>query len=419
MKRIMVILLFVFLLNSMLNAQSNLKIAVLDFQTNGTPQFIGNAVADITATVFKTDNDIIILERSQIKQILKERDLLKNDKTDLKDAIEFGQILSVNKLIIGSVSKIGNSYTITGKIVEIKSGAIEYAESENCAEIDDIEVATRYLATKLLNKLSKKYYELPDKKYLSKSYSDQIDVSFCARYGIIWGFKIPRIELSGEKIKIIAEEKNLSVLEGIVSSDFYLNKNLSIKGLFKYTNSLTTDRKRYFEYYNDVSYDERLENFIPSTSYAGVSLGLGAQYNFIFHKFIPFISSNLILTKYWFTDNFYEQYEVDGCTGNLIEDYQSYKISFTQNSNVLSAELTAGFKLFFSENFGLNFALGADVPFYGSQFNKLNIQKTSSDTDDNRISPLHQDLENKLKFNEKNFIQPPMYFVQLGFVYHI
>jgi hypothetical protein len=105
--------------------------------------------------------------------------------------------------------------------------------------------------------------------------------------------------------------------------------------------------------------------------------------------------------------------------GSYIYDRQHYKTKFAQFSDVISTEISAGFKIFFTDNFGLNCGIGTQISLYGSQFSKLKMEKIGSDNDSNLIPLNNQDLENKDIFNKKDFIQPPMYFFELGFVYQI
>lgn len=413
-----------------LYAQNTIKIAVIDFQTNGIPQFIGSAVSDIITTEIKKDNDIIILERNQIQQIFKERNYQKGGCTNPDCAIEYGQMLSVDKIIIGSVSKIGDSFTITGKIVEIKSGAIEYMESENCSDIESIEPATRYLATKLLNRISRKHHALPEKNYQSKTNPNPIEISLSGRYGVVFGFKVPQITIPSQypdQVRFTSKEQIITIVEGVLAADFYTLKGFSIKGLLKYSYGMGIEKTgRDDNMFTTVvngsdSYD--FKKAFPDSSFQGVSIGTGLQYNFNFSRFIPFISGNIILSNYWFNDIFDGILSVNAYPPIpyvvTAADSQSYKITFSQYTFIVSTEIAIGFKMFFNESVGMVFGIGATIPLYGSLFNKYKISKTNSSTSNNRIPPEYKDLETKLKFNEKNFIQPPTYFVQVGFVYRI
>lgn len=415
-------LFFILSFKIILSAQTNAKIAVIDFQSNGTPQFVGNAVADIFTTELKKDKDIIVLERNQIQQVIKERNLAKPGNAELDEAIKFGQILSVDRLIIGSVSKIGDSYTITGKIIEIKSGAIEYAESENCATVDDVETASRYLATKLLNKISRTYHELPDKKYNSKSSNDKIDVSLSARYGVIWGFKIPTMNFpydSSGVFKITSEEENLSIIEGVMATDFYIIKGLSIKGLLKYSSSISSFKTSNADNYG-TDYNTSFGSSFNNSRFQRIGIGSGIQYNFSFSKFQPFIGISGIIANYWYDKEFSGNLYVSGTSSNPY-GYSShfYDISFSKHAYVFSSEIMTGFKVLFTDNFGINFGFGSDIPIYGSQYSNLKVKKTGIDGGNDYIPIELRDIDTKIKFNEKDFLQPPMYFVQLGFTYQI
>ncbi len=422
MKKAFLLSLLSFCLTSGLFAQEAARIAVLDFKTNGTPQFIGNAVSDIITTELKRDKDIVILERIQIQRIMKEQSYQAGGCTDTSCAVEFGQLLSVKKIIIGSVSLIGDSYTITGKIVEIKSGAIEFAESENCANIDDIESATRYLAVKLLNRISSQYHDFPAKSYSSKYGTKPVEISIGARYSITWGFKVPEIKSPAqypEKFKISPKKKNVDMVEGVLTLNRFISKNISVKGSVKYGK----------EGFDDTVYicktiEHPTDTYQNSYSFYGKSInclgaGAGLQYTFNMIELKPFLALGIFYNRYWFDSTPIGKYSFDAFSG-INNDSQTYKFEFEQYSDVVSAECEFGIKVFFINNFGIIFSMGANVPFYGSLFRNFEMTKDYyEDINNNLIPEEYKDLNNKLKLDEKDFIQPPTYFVHLSFVYRL
>jgi len=421
MKKAFLLSLLSFCLTSGLFAQEAARIAVLDFKTNGTPQFIGNAVADIITTELKRDKDIVILERIQIQRIMKEQSYQATGCTDTSCAVEFGQLLSVKKIVIGSVSLIGDSYTITGKIVEIKSGAIEFAESESCANINDIESAARYLAVKLLNRISSQYHDLPVKSYSSKYGTKPVEVSIGARYGITWGFKVPEIKSPAqypEKIKISPKKQNVDMIEGVLAVNRFISKNISVKGSVKYGKGGFDD-----ETYVIKPIEHPTDTYRNSYSFYGKNInclgaGAGLQYTFNMSELKPFLALGVFYNRYWFDSTPIGTYSFDAQSG-INTDTQNYRFELEQYSDVVSAECEFGIKVFFINNFGIIFSTGVNIPFYGSVFRNFEMTKAYEDINNNLIPEEYKDLNNKLKLDEKDFRQPPAYFVHLGFVYRL
>jgi hypothetical protein len=401
-------------------AKDENRIAVLDFQTNGAPRFIGSAVADIVTTEMQQDKSFQLLERTQIDKILKERSFQK--PTSVDSAVEFGQVLAVDRVILGSVSLIGDSYTLSAKIVEVKSGAIEYADSESCSDINDIESAAKYLSIKLLNRIAKQYHDLPARNYQSKKGSESNEVSLIGRYGVIWGFKTPQIinpsSYAGQ-VKFSYKEQNLTVYETLVGINFNIIKGLSARGLLKYSNTTGVDSSKFLlenksSTPNSASYEQSIS---CNSKFQGLGFGIGLHYEFKYTRLVPFIGTSIYMTRYWFKDQYKADYSyTESCTSPTGYDRQTYHLSFAQNSLVLSTELDMGFKIFITENFGILVGAAVNIPFYGNQFSKFKIEKTASDTDNNLIPEQNRDLENEFKYNT---IQPPAYYVQLGVVYKL
>ena len=65
-----------------------------------------------------------LLERSQMDKILDQFQLQDLGCTDEKCAVEFGKILAVERIIIGSIGLVGETYNITGRIVDVESSKV-------------------------------------------------------------------------------------------------------------------------------------------------------------------------------------------------------------------------------------------------------------------------------------------------------
>lgn len=73
----------------------------------------------------KTTNIIYtVVERSKMDEIFKEHAIQLTGCTDVSCAIELGKILNAEKVIIGSVGLIGETYSITARIVDVETAEI-------------------------------------------------------------------------------------------------------------------------------------------------------------------------------------------------------------------------------------------------------------------------------------------------------
>ena len=107
-------------------------IAVLDFDADGISQAEARSLSNslrvqITRAVIseelrkKVGINYTVVERSQMDKIFEQFDIQNTGCTDLSCAIEFGKMLSVDRIIIGSVGLVGETYTINTRIVDVES----------------------------------------------------------------------------------------------------------------------------------------------------------------------------------------------------------------------------------------------------------------------------------------------------------
>ncbi len=112
-----------------LHAQSKPKIAVLSLEAKNVSQETADAVADILSTELFNTQRFQVIERQAIIRILEEQKLQMTGITDMTQAVEIGKILNVQKIMIGSVSKLGTTYIINTRLVDVKTGALELAQN--------------------------------------------------------------------------------------------------------------------------------------------------------------------------------------------------------------------------------------------------------------------------------------------------
>lgn len=125
------------------------RLAVMDFQAKGIPAGIAQNVSELVRTELINSNRYIIIERAQMDQILKEQGIQQSGCTEISCAVQAGQILSANKILIGSIMKIGKNIVISGRIVDVEKGVGEKAASESMESIDDIVKAANAFGMKI------------------------------------------------------------------------------------------------------------------------------------------------------------------------------------------------------------------------------------------------------------------------------
>jgi hypothetical protein len=81
-----------------------------------------------------------VMERSQMDQILKEQGLQQSGACDASDcAILVGKLLAVDDLLLCTIGKVGNTYTLSARLVDVRTGEVEKSVTRNSrAEVDAI-----------------------------------------------------------------------------------------------------------------------------------------------------------------------------------------------------------------------------------------------------------------------------------------
>ena len=80
-----------------------------------------------------------VVERSQMDKIFEQFEIQNTGCTDVSCAVEFGKMLSVERIVIGSIGLIGKTYSISTRIIDVESsGTISVADYSYAGEIDDL-----------------------------------------------------------------------------------------------------------------------------------------------------------------------------------------------------------------------------------------------------------------------------------------
>ena len=110
-------------------------IAILDLEANGVSNREARSISNILRTCFvqmvkskkytKSSNiKYTVVDRSQMDKIFEQFDIQNTGCTYMSCAIEFGKMLSAERVIIGSIGLVGDTYIINASIVDVETAAI-------------------------------------------------------------------------------------------------------------------------------------------------------------------------------------------------------------------------------------------------------------------------------------------------------
>lgn len=159
MKKYCVLFIFISLFIDSITAFSaeKMRIAVMDFKSDGVSDQIGRVVSNMVRNRFINSNKFVVIERGQMDMILKEQGLQQTGCTDSSCAVEIGKMLSTKKIMVGEVSTLGGTKIIISiRIVDVEKGISEFSEEERATSEEYIDQAAERITAKLTSRIEGK-----------------------------------------------------------------------------------------------------------------------------------------------------------------------------------------------------------------------------------------------------------------------
>lgn len=132
MKKFICLLIIVMLVSSLLAQQKKETLAILDFNVVSgiSPRESVTLTNIFRSELFKTGR-FDVLERNDMESILKEQAFtLTGACNSAECAVEIGQLLSAEKMVIGDFGKVGETFSITIRLVNVSTGKLEMVLDE-------------------------------------------------------------------------------------------------------------------------------------------------------------------------------------------------------------------------------------------------------------------------------------------------
>lgn len=116
-------------------SSENLKVvnvAMTHLKSHGMDSNTVLAISDAILSQLSNSNTIALIERTQMDEIIQEQGFQNSGAcAESECAVELGKILSVEKMLIGSVGKIENLYSLSVRIVDVETGAVDKSVNQN------------------------------------------------------------------------------------------------------------------------------------------------------------------------------------------------------------------------------------------------------------------------------------------------
>ena len=128
-----------------------IPVAILDLEGRGISDLEAATLTDRLRSEMVTVGAFVVVERGQMEMLLEEQGFQQTGCTSAECAVEVGKLLGVQKMITGSIGKLGELYTVDARMFDVQTGEIERVskrEHRGGIEglIDLLEVVTKDLA---------------------------------------------------------------------------------------------------------------------------------------------------------------------------------------------------------------------------------------------------------------------------------
>lgn len=126
-----------------------INIAVADFSGKNVSQADASIVADFLRTELVQTGIYNVIEKANMDKILAEAAFQQTGCTTSECAVQIGKILNVKQMVVGTLSKLMDTYYITVNLVEVETGKILASFDQEAMSAKELRTACKTLAQKL------------------------------------------------------------------------------------------------------------------------------------------------------------------------------------------------------------------------------------------------------------------------------
>ena len=121
--------LFILSLFALLQGQD--RIAVMKFEGSGVDEITSKNITDRFSYELSKTHRFDIVEREMMDKILEEQKFQASGCVADECAVEIGQLIGVSQIVAGSISKIGDFYSLNIKLIDVATGKIIYQDMDD------------------------------------------------------------------------------------------------------------------------------------------------------------------------------------------------------------------------------------------------------------------------------------------------
>lgn len=153
LKKIHILLMLVLLSATQILAEEKIPIAIMELQPIDVQANTARAVTDLIRTELFNTGLFRVFERGEIEKVLKEQQFGQTGLTEVSDAVRLGKMLQAKKVLVGTVSKLGTSYIVNARIIDVEKGEMEFADKAQADSETALVQAVETFARKIAGRI--------------------------------------------------------------------------------------------------------------------------------------------------------------------------------------------------------------------------------------------------------------------------
>lgn len=126
-----------------------MNVAVADLAAKNVSAADASIVSDFIRTELVNSNTFNVIEKANMDKIMAESAFQQTGCTTSECAVQLGKILNVQQMIVGSLSKLMDTYYITVNVVNVETGKILSSYNQDAQSAKELHAACKTLADKI------------------------------------------------------------------------------------------------------------------------------------------------------------------------------------------------------------------------------------------------------------------------------
>ena len=126
-----------------------INVAVSDFIGKNVSQADASIVGDFLRTALVSSGMFNVMDRNNMESVLAEQKFQNSGCTEQQCAVEMGKLLNVKQMLVGSLSKLLDTYYITVNVVDVSTGKITASYDEAAKNAMELKTACQTIVQKI------------------------------------------------------------------------------------------------------------------------------------------------------------------------------------------------------------------------------------------------------------------------------